>query len=173
LVREALWGWQRVERQTEAATAIIDDPDAVLSVVLATECRENQPVQAERSRRMMEEWAGGRVIESLRGRRDLDLAEGILIGLRRCGPNAAYRELLDAAKRQSVGLMAISSALVELASNQDPSPSHLEGPAHSAAYCEWRDLFDQRRRQTRVARTLSDRCGTRSACEETSNGAGE
>jgi hypothetical protein len=112
--------------------------------------------------RMTEEWAAG-VIESPRGRRDLDLAEGILIGLRRCGPNAAYRELLGAAKRQSVGLMAISSALVELASNQDPSPSHLEGPAHSAAYCEWRDLFDQRRRQTPDA----------SACDETSNGAGE
>jgi hypothetical protein len=112
--------------------------------------------------RMMEEWAAG-VIESLWGRRDLDLAEGILIGLRRCGPNAAYHELLGAAKRQSVGLMAISSALVELASNQDPSTSHLEGPAHSAAYCEWHDLFDQRRRQTPDAR----------ACDETGNGAGK
>jgi hypothetical protein len=92
---------------------------------------------------MMEEAAGNRVIESLHGRRDLDIAEGILIGLRRCDPNAAYRELLDAADRQRVGLMALSSALVELASNQAPSPIHLEGPAHSAAYCEWRDLLER------------------------------
>ena len=121
----------------------------------------------------MEESVGGRVIESLHGRRDLDIAEGILIGLRRCDPNAAYRELLSAAKRQSVGLMAVSSALVEFASNEDPSPSHLEGQARSAAYCEWRDLFDQRRRQTPAAGTLNHGCGARSACDETSNGAGE
>jgi hypothetical protein len=122
---------------------------------------------------MMEEWPNGRVIESLHGRRDLDIAEGILIGRRRCDPNAAYHELLGAAKRQSVGLMAISSALVELASNQDPSPTHLEEPAHSAAYCEWRDLFDHPRRQTPAAVTLNHGCGARSACDETSYGAGE
>jgi hypothetical protein len=94
-----------------------------------------------------DESAASRVIESVHGRRDLDIAEGILIGLRRCDPNAAYHELLDAANRQSVGLMALSAALVELASNQDPSPIHLEGPAHSAAYCEWRDLFERPSRQ--------------------------
>jgi hypothetical protein len=95
----------------------------------------------------MEESVGGQVIGSLHGRRALDIAEGILIGLRRCDPNAAYHELLDAANRQSVGLMALSAALVELASNQDPTPIHLEGPAHSAAYCEWRDLFERQSRQ--------------------------
>jgi hypothetical protein len=120
----------------------------------------------------MEELVGDRVIESVHGRRDLDIAEGILIGLRRCDPNAAYHELLDAAKRQSAGLMALSSALVELASNQGPSPTHLEGPAHSAAYCEWRDLFD-RPRQTPAAGTLNPGSGARSAFDETSNGVGE
>ncbi len=95
----------------------------------------------------LEDSTGSRVIESPDRRRDLDVAEGILIGLRRCDPNAAYHELLGAAKRQSVGLMALSTALVELASTQDPSPTHLEGPAHSAAYCEWRDLFERPSRQ--------------------------
>ena len=48
---------------------------------------------------MMEEWATGHVIESLRARRELDMANGILVALRRCGPDAALRELLGAAKR--------------------------------------------------------------------------
>jgi hypothetical protein len=88
----------------------------------------------------MEEAAGNRVIESVHGRRDLDIAEGILIGLRRCDPNAAYRELLDAADRQRVGLMALSSALVELASNQAPSQYSSKGrlirpPTANGAIC--------------------------------------
>jgi hypothetical protein len=57
---------------------------------------------------VMQEWAAGEVVESLPVRRDVDMAEGILIGLRRCDPNAAYHELLGAAKRNRVGLMAIS-----------------------------------------------------------------
>jgi hypothetical protein len=121
----------------------------------------------------MEEWARGQVTESLWGRRDLDMAQGILIGLRRCDPNAAHHELQSAAKRHSVGVMAISSALVDLTSNQQLSPTHLEGPAHSAAYCEWGGLFDHPPRQTPAAVTLSHRCRVRSACDETSNGAGE
>jgi AmiR/NasT family two-component response regulator len=57
---------------------------------------------------MMEQWATAHVIESLQSRRDLDMANGILVALRRCGPDAAHRELLGAAKRHGVGVMAMS-----------------------------------------------------------------
>jgi hypothetical protein len=122
---------------------------------------------------VMQQWAAGEVIESLLARRDLDMAEGILIGLRRCDPNAAYHELLDAAKRHGVGLMAISSALVHVAGIPNTAPTAFEGPAHSAAYREWRDLFDHSRQQTSAGVTQSHRCGARGRSDERSHGAGE
>jgi hypothetical protein len=64
---------------------------------------------------MMEDWATGYVIGSLHGRRELDMANGVLVALRRCGPDAAFRELLGAAKRHGVGVMAMASAVVDLA----------------------------------------------------------
>ena len=90
---------------------------------------------------MMEEWATGHVIRSLQARRDLDIAEGILIGLRRCDPRIAYEELLGAAKRHCVAVMAIASALVDLTCVRDESPSETAGPAHSAAQAEWGGLL--------------------------------
>jgi hypothetical protein len=90
---------------------------------------------------MMEEWANGHVIGSLRDRRDLDMAQGILIGLRRCAPNAAYRELLGAAKRHGVGIMAMASAVVDLACVCGHAPAESAGPAHRAARHEWGGLF--------------------------------
>jgi ANTAR domain len=92
---------------------------------------------------MMEEWATGHVIGSLQSRRELDMANGILVALRRCGPDAAYRELLGAAKRHGVGVMAMASAIVDLASGHTQSPAESAGPAHSAASQEWAGLFDQ------------------------------
>jgi hypothetical protein len=96
---------------------------------------------------MMEAWATGHVIGSLQARRELDMANGILVALRRCAPDAAYRELLGAAKRHGVGLMAIASAVVDLASGHSPAES--AGPAHSAASYEWAGLFDENERLTR------------------------
>jgi DNA-binding CsgD family transcriptional regulator len=92
---------------------------------------------------MMEEWATGQVIGSLQARRDLDVAEGILIGLRRCDPRTAYEELLGAAKRHSVAVMAIASALVDLTCVHGESPSETAGPAHSAAHREWGGLLGE------------------------------
>ena len=92
---------------------------------------------------MMEEWATGHVLGSLRDRRDLDMAQGILIGLRRYGPNAAYRELLGAAKRHGVAIMAMASAVVDLAGVHGHSPAESAGPAHSAARHEWGGLFGE------------------------------
>ena len=92
---------------------------------------------------MMEEWVTGHVLGSLRDRRDLDMAQGILIGLRRYGPNAAYRELLGAAKRHGVAIMAMASAVVDLAGVHGHFPTESAGPAHSAARHEWGGLFGE------------------------------
>ena len=53
---------------------------------------------------VIQERAAGDVIESLLVRPDLDMAEGILIGLRRCDPNAAYHELLAEPNETASGL---------------------------------------------------------------------
>jgi hypothetical protein len=90
---------------------------------------------------MMEEWATGHVIESLRARRELDMANGILVAVRRCGPEAAWRELLGAAKRHGVGVTPMACAVVDLASGH--SPENSAGPAHLAASHEWAGLFDE------------------------------
>ena len=92
---------------------------------------------------MIEELATGHVLGSLRDRRDLDMAQGILIGLRRYGPNAAYRELLGAAKRHGVAIMAMASAVVDLAGVHGHFPTESAGPAHSAARHEWGGLFGE------------------------------
>jgi hypothetical protein len=44
---------------------------------------------------MMEAWASGHVIESLQARRELDMAEGNLVGFRRCGPLQKSREAMN------------------------------------------------------------------------------
>lgn len=92
---------------------------------------------------MLEEWATGYFIGSLQGRRELDIAKGILVALRRCGPDAAFRELLGAAKRHGVGVMAMACAVVDLASCDHQTPAESAGPAHSAASHEWAGLFDE------------------------------
>lgn len=49
------------------------------------------------------------------GRRTIDLAQGILIGLRRCSASVAFAELLAVSRRHDVTLSAAAGALVELA----------------------------------------------------------
>jgi hypothetical protein len=44
---------------------------------------------------MMEAWANGHVIESLQAQRELDMAEGILIWHRRCGPLQRSRKAMN------------------------------------------------------------------------------
>jgi hypothetical protein len=60
---------------------------------------------------MKEALANGHVIESLQAQRELDMAEGIRLELRR-GPAAAYRELSGAAKRDRLGVNGFAAALV-------------------------------------------------------------
>jgi hypothetical protein len=88
---------------------------------------------------MMDEWATGHVVGSLRARRELDMANGILVAPRRCGPDAALRELLSAANRHGAAVMAMASAVVDLTSGHSPAES--AGQAHLAASHEWAGLF--------------------------------
>jgi hypothetical protein len=53
---------------------------------------------------VMQEWTAGEVVESLPVRSEVDMAEGTLIGLRRCDPNAAYHELLAEPNETASGL---------------------------------------------------------------------
>jgi hypothetical protein len=101
------------------------------------------------------------------------MAEGTLIGLRRCDPNAAYHELLGAAKRNRVGLMAISSALVPVAGIPNTALTAFEGWDYCAAYRECRDLFDRSRRQVSADVTQRHRCCAQGRSDERSYGAGQ
>jgi ANTAR domain len=88
----------------------------------------------------MTDWLPGRIPSDLQGRRILDKAEGILIGLRRCSSQAAFEELLGAAQRHGIPVFNLAWALVHLASDRHKPPQHLHS-AHSAAHREWAGLL--------------------------------
>lgn len=74
------------------------------------------------------------------GRRVLDLAEGILVGLRRCSAEAAFHELLAVANRHGVPVSAAASALVEHATGAaDAAATNSAGVAF--ACLEWGNLL--------------------------------
>ena len=96
---------------------------------------------------MMQNWAigHGHVDRTLRGRRVLDTAEGVLVGLRACTPDAAFRELLSVAERHAVPVFAVAAALVDLACRQTSPPGpdpqgHIASAAWEAARREWSGL---------------------------------
>jgi hypothetical protein len=67
--------------------------------------------------------------------RVLDTAIGILVGWRRCSVDAAFRELITASERHNIGVFAMASGLVDLASS---GISEAEGSAAAlAAEREW------------------------------------
>jgi hypothetical protein len=81
---------------------------------------------------------------ALQDRRSLDLAEGILIALRRCNVEAAFHELLGAAQKHCVPVSTIASALVDLASgSRHDSFSHPTSAARFAAAAEWGELLKE------------------------------
>jgi hypothetical protein len=73
--------------------------------------------------------------------RMLDRAEGVLVVLRRCSIEAAFKEIVDASKRHRVPTLGIARALVALA--QD---SPLDDDATAAARYEWASLLEEVRR---------------------------
>jgi hypothetical protein len=68
--------------------------------------------------------------------RALDTAVGILVGWRRCGTHAAFRELLGASERHAVPLFKLASALVALASGENAAETGVSA-ARLAAEREW------------------------------------
>lgn len=74
-----------------------------------------------------------------RGRRTLDRAEGVLIGLRGCTSEDAFMELVTAARDTGHRLSSITSALVDVASRRDGTST-----AHDVVRARWGLLLDSR-----------------------------
>jgi hypothetical protein len=90
---------------------------------------------------MMEAWATATQMRTLQGRRTLDTAEGVLIGLRRCDAGAAFDELVCAAQTHDIPVFSMAAALVELATDNSNS-ADVSAEAQAAAQCEWGQLLD-------------------------------
>ncbi len=69
-------------------------------------------------------------------RRVLDTAVGILVGWRRCSTDAAFRELITASERHNIGIFAMASGLVTLAS-RGTNTQAAGNAAQLAAEREW------------------------------------
>jgi hypothetical protein len=91
---------------------------------------------------MVADWVPDQVSFDLQGKRILDTARGILIGLRRCPSEAAFDELLDAAQRHGVPVFPMAWALVHLATGGEKA-AHAFSGAQSAAHHEWGRHFAQ------------------------------
>jgi hypothetical protein len=89
---------------------------------------------------MTAQWVPSQISLDPQGGRILDTALGILIGLRRCGSEAAFQELLVVAQRHRVPVFAMAWALVHLTCDGDKSPETFNA-AQSAARHEWGRLL--------------------------------
>jgi hypothetical protein len=78
---------------------------------------------------------------TLQARRSLDLAQGILIGLRRCTTEAAFDELVTVAHKHSVSVSAVASALVTMAT-ETADETDSDRDALAVAHVAWGDLID-------------------------------
>jgi len=65
-----------------------------------------------------------------RSRREIDLAIGILIGIRRCSQNEALETLVDATRVSGRGLGGVSRALLDVISGDTESTAADEAVAH-------------------------------------------
>lgn len=74
------------------------------------------------------------------GRRTIDLAQGILIGQRRCSPSIAFAELLAVSRRHDITLTAAAAALIDLAIDGDTGSQPASMDAVVAEF-EWGELF--------------------------------
>ncbi|MCI4675251.1 ANTAR domain-containing protein [Candidatus Mycolicibacterium alkanivorans] len=72
-------------------------------------------------------------------RRVIDLATGILVGLRGCSERDAFAELVAAVQRTGIGVGSIARALVAIAGSSDDSV-----PYQAEAFDLWADLLAAR-----------------------------
>lgn len=77
----------------------------------------------------------------LQPRRSLDLAQGILIGLRRCTTEAAFDELVTVAHKHGASVSAVASALVTL-TTRTVDETDSDRDALAIAHLAWGDLVD-------------------------------
>lgn len=94
---------------------------------------------------------------SLEGRRVLDIAVGILVGLRRCSIDAAFAEIVAAVQGHRVPVFSIASGLVGLTWADCGSRGDM--PAQLAADRQWGDLLagsDLRLRQGTCERAATE-----------------
>lgn len=75
--------------------------------------------------------------------RIFDVAKGVLIGVRGCSLDEALAELVEVAERSHVGVLALSRALVDLASPSVNADS--DDAALQAATAAFGDLLPARR----------------------------
>ncbi len=77
-------------------------------------------------------------------RKVIDLAIGVLIGLRGCRPEEAFAELVEVVHRTGTGIGAVATQLVALASGASSA-----FPPHDLS--AWADLIGQHRAQPMAA----------------------
>ncbi len=71
-------------------------------------------------------------------RREIDVAVGILVGLRGCSDRAAFEELVGVVRDTGIGIGAIATGLAALASGGSSA-------GHDEAFAAWGDLVAGRR----------------------------
>ncbi|OBB70609.1 hypothetical protein A5759_00380 [Mycobacterium sp. 852014-52144_SCH5372336] len=72
------------------------------------------------------------------GRQCLDTAEGVLIALRHCTVDEAFREMIRAAQQHQVPLFTLADALVTAAGGKAECPN---AAARTAVLAEWGALL--------------------------------
>jgi len=72
-------------------------------------------------------------------RRVIDLATGILVGLRGCSEREAFAELVAVVQRTGIGLGSLARALVAIVGSSDDA-----APYQSEAFDAWADLLAAR-----------------------------
>lgn len=72
------------------------------------------------------------------GRKCLDTAEGVLVALRHCTVDEAFREIIRAAQLHQVPLFTLADALVTAASGGAECPN---AAARTAVLAEWGPLL--------------------------------
>ncbi|OBI00688.1 ANTAR domain-containing protein [Mycobacterium scrofulaceum] len=79
---------------------------------------------------------GPHIVNRRETTRILDTAVGVLVGWRRCSTRAAFEELISASERHGIGVFAMASGLVALATRGAETPAAAVA-AQLAAEREW------------------------------------
>jgi hypothetical protein len=74
-------------------------------------------------------------------RRKIDVAVGILVGLRGCAPEEAFAELVKVVQHTGIGIGSLARALVDLAGGRSGTSAN-----YAEAFNAWGELLAQARR---------------------------